>query len=76
MSSSSNPLLVQSGFLVHFLRTSSSMTSLHSGICDHLTTGDQGTTHILKPRSFIKVVFYSNVMRALRRKKFPAHSNT
>jgi len=30
------------------------MTFSHSKICDHPTTGDQGTTHKLKPRSFTK----------------------
>jgi len=30
------------------------MTSLHSEIRDHLMTRDQGTTHKLKPRLFIK----------------------
>jgi len=54
MPSSFNPLPVQSGFLVHFLRTSSSMTSLHSKIHNHFMTGDQGATHKLKPRLFIK----------------------
>ena len=57
MLSSPNPLLVQSRFLVHFLRTSSSMTSLHSEIYDYLTTGDQGATHKLKLRSFTKSYF-------------------
>jgi len=61
MLSGPNPLPVQSGFLVYFYRTSSSMTSLYSEIHNHFMTGDQGATHKLKPRLFIKVVLYSNV---------------
>jgi len=52
---SPNTLPVYSGFLVHFLRTSSLTTSLYSEICNHLTTGDWGITHKLKPRLFIKL---------------------
>ena len=37
------------------LRTSPLTTSLHSEICDHLTTRDRGTTYKLKPRLFIKL---------------------
>jgi len=54
MSSGPNTFLVHSGFLVYFLRTSSLTTSLHSKIRSHLMTGDWGTTHKLKPRSFNK----------------------
>jgi len=54
MSSVPNTLTVYSRFLVHFLRTSYLTTSLHSKIRNHLMTGDRGTTHKLKPRSFIK----------------------
>ena len=54
MLSGPNLLPVQSGFLVYFLRTSSSMTSLHFEIHDHFMTRDQGVIHKLKPRSFIK----------------------
>jgi len=61
MSSGPNPLLVQSRFLVHFLRTSSLMTSLHSEICNHFMTGDQGATHKLKPRLFIKSYIHFDV---------------
>jgi len=65
MSSGPNTLPVYSRFLVHFLRTSYLMTSLHSEIRDYLTTRDQGATHKLKPRLFIKVVLRSDVIYPL-----------
>ena len=70
MSSGPNSLPVHSRFLVYFLRTSSLMTFFHFEIYNHLTTGDQGTTHKLKPRSFIKVVLYSNVFYLLPESSF------
>jgi len=76
MSSSPNSLPVYFRFLVYFLRTFSLTTSLHSEIRNHLTTGDQGTIHKLKPRSFIKVILYSNVFYLLLESSFGVYTIT
>ena len=74
MLSGPNSLPVHSGFLVHFLRTSSLTTSLHSEVHDHLTTRDQGTTHKLKPRLFIKVILHFDVFYLLPESSFGVYT--
>jgi len=74
MSSGSNSLPVQSRFLVHFLRTSSLITSFYSKIHNHFMTGDQGATHKLKSRPFIKSYIYFDVFYLLLESSFGVYT--